>query len=254
MKFYRSLNTIKAISFDLDDTLYSNRPVMVATEAAMPGFFQQLLSGQKLSEQKFADFPKAQAITFDKHFWREFRITAYRSNQALGDDVTALRLATYTAGIESLGATREQAVKLAEQAMAFFITKRCDFTVPAASIELLSTLRQHMPVVAISNGNVDTKAIGLDQHFDFIYHAGNGMAKKPAGDLFAKASQDLALPAQHILHVGDCGYADIVGALRAGFQAAWLSCYDIGKPIRVLPHIELSEVTQLSRLVTQSST
>ena len=35
MKFYRRLANIKAISFDLDDTLYSNRPVMVAIEKKM---------------------------------------------------------------------------------------------------------------------------------------------------------------------------------------------------------------------------
>ena len=32
MQFYRRLSAIKAISFDLDDTLYNNRPVMQGIE------------------------------------------------------------------------------------------------------------------------------------------------------------------------------------------------------------------------------
>ncbi|NMP30718.1 HAD-IA family hydrolase [Thalassotalea sp. M1531] len=238
MKFYRSLAPIKAISFDLDDTLYSNRPVMLATEQAMLPYFSQLLS----------PYCQSRNITFDKNFWRPYRIAAFKQNEALINDVTQLRLATYTMGIASLNVTAEQAQELAQQAMAYFLTRRCDFTVPDTSLELLSQLRAKYPLVAISNGNVDTNAIGLDKYFDHIYHAGNGLDKKPAPDLFMRAGDELAIPCRHILHVGDCGYADIIGALRAGMQAAWLSCYDVGKPITVLPHIEINNVAELAAL------
>ncbi|WP_448554160.1 HAD-IA family hydrolase [Thalassotalea montiporae] len=243
MKFYRTLKPIKAISFDLDDTLYSNRPVMVATERAMPGYFQQLLS----------PLLAGKTVTFDRHFWQPHRTAAIEQNPAIRHDVTALRLATYQLGIASLGAEKAQAKSLAEQAMAHFLATRSDFSVPTSSIELLQQLREHVPVVAISNGNVDTQAIGLKDQFDHIYHAGNGLKMKPAGDLFEQAAQDLAIACEHILHVGDCGRADILGALRAGCQAAWLSCYDVGKPLKVLPHIELSDVTELAGLAPHLS-
>jgi len=67
--------------------------------------------------------------------------------------------------------------------------------------------------------------------------------------MFNLASQKLAIKPSQLLHVGDCGRADIQGALRAGCQAAWLSCYDVGQPITALPHIELSNVTQLKQLL-----
>lgn len=237
MKFYRSIGSIKAVSFDLDDTLYSNRPVMVAAEKAMQPFFKTLL----------ADFDNAPDV-FNKGFWWPFRTEAKQTNPALRHDVTQIRKVTYQAGIESLGASAKQAEQMAEQAMAFFLAKRSDFTVPETSLALLKNIRQHVPVIAISNGNVDTDAIGISEYFDGIYHAGNGLNKKPDTAMFQQASQDLAIDCQHILHVGDCGYADILGALRAGMQTAWLSCYDVGKPIKVLPHIEIDAVEQLSSL------
>lgn len=216
---------------------------MIATERAMPSYFQQLLS----------PFLAGQTVTFDRHFWTLHRTSVIEQNPQIKHDVTALRIATYQLGIESLSVEKAQAKSLAEQAMAHFLTTRSNFTVPTSSIELLRLLRKHLPVVAISNGNVDTQAIGLKDHFDHIYHAGNGLKMKPAGDLFEQAAQDLGIDCQHILHVGDCGRADILGALRAGCQAAWLSCYDVGKPIKVLPHIELSNVTELARLAPHLS-
>jgi len=239
VKIYRSLTKIKAISFDLDDTLYSNRPVMVATEKAMVPYFNELLSS----------YSQTKGIQFNKDFWRPFRIDAYRQSPLFKNDVSQLRLATYTAGIQSLDIPQAEAIRFAKQAMAYFLEKRSDFSVPSSSLALLMHLKTKYPLVAISNGNVDTKAIGLDGYFDHIYHAGNGMAKKPAGDLFDLASQDLAISSQHILHVGDCGFADILGAHRAGMQTAWLSCYNVGKPISVLPHIELQNVAELAAFI-----
>ncbi|MFD2165729.1 HAD-IA family hydrolase [Thalassotalea euphylliae] len=239
MKFYRRIGQIKAISFDLDDTLYSNRPVMVATEQAMLAYFKQHLS------PLLSNPPAA----FDRNFWRPFRHAAINDNVQLKHDVTALRLDTYTRGIFALCHDNIRAKQMAQQAFDFFMAKRSDFTVPESSKALLAKLRTKMPVVAISNGNVDTDAIGLTSYFDAIYHAGNGLAKKPHIDMFQAASNNINVPLKHILHVGDCGFADITGALRAGMQTAWLSCYDVGRPIKTLPHIELTAVEQLEHII-----
>jgi len=95
--------------------------------------------------------------------------------------------------------------------------------------------------------------LGISKYFQHIYHAGwqqDGqlLKQKPASDMFTLACQELAIKPQQLLHVGDCGRADIQGALIAGCQTAWLSCYDVGKPISVLPHIEISSPSQLQLL------
>jgi putative hydrolase of the HAD superfamily len=41
MRFYRPVGLISAITFDLDDTLYDNRPVILRTEQESLLFVQQ---------------------------------------------------------------------------------------------------------------------------------------------------------------------------------------------------------------------
>jgi len=246
MKFYRRLSSIKAISFDLDDNLYSNKPVMLAIEKKMIAYFAKVLA------EKLQNLP-IEHKGFSQHYWFDFRKLAIKNQPDLRHDVVRIRLVTYQLGLMSLGFSEKVALQMAQAALDYFISLRSDFTVPQSSKNLLASLSKRYPLVAISNGNVDTKAIGIDHYFQHTYHAGwqsdNTLLKqKPASDMFLLACQKLAIKPSQLLHVGDCGRADIQGALLAGCQAAWLSCYDVGKPISVLPHIELSEINQLEQL------
>lgn len=245
MKFYRRLSKIKAISFDLDDTLYSNKPVMQAIEKKMIAYFATL-----------AVF---KGLAFDQHqmlnhrFWYYFRHQAILEQPDLAHDVAQVRLVTYRLGFISLGLSERVAEEQAQAALDYFIALRSDFIVPEPSKKLLVNLSKKYSLIAISNGNVDTKALGISPYFQHVYHAGwqtDGtlLRQKPASDMFSLACWQLAIKPSQLLHVGDCGCADIQGALLAGCQAAWLSLYDVGKPITVLPHIELSTLNQLEQL------
>lgn len=247
MKFYRRLTEVKAISFDLDDTLYSNKPVMQAIEIKMIAYFSKLPLLQK--------YTTSQKILFDTQFWSQFRRQAILKKPDLVHDVVQVRLVTYRLGFVSLGLAKDIAQQQAQAALDHFISLRSNFTVPKESEKLLADLSQQYPLIAISNGNVDTKTLGISQYFQDIYHAGwqaDGrlLKQKPVTDMFTLACRHLALKPSQILHVGDCGRADIQGALRAGCQAAWLSCYDVGKPITVLPHVELNNIIQLEFLLS----
>lgn len=245
MKFYRRLSKIKAISFDLDDTLYSNKPVMLSIEQKMIDYFAHLAA--------FKNETSTTNNCLDHFFWSTFRRQAIMAQPDLMHDVVQVRLVTYRLGLISLGLSEKSAQKEAQAALDYFISLRSDFIVPVQSHTLLAKLSAKYPLVAISNGNVDTRTIGIDHYFQHVFHAGwqeNGtlLRQKPKTDMFTLACQQLGINSSQLLHVGDCGFADIQGALRAGCQSAWLSCYDVGKPIRVIPHIELSTLTQLERL------
>jgi len=249
MKFYRRLTQIKAISFDLDDTLYSNKPVMQSIEKKMIAYFSQLTILKHSLNNCMPDHSKL----LDVHFWSHFRRQAILKQPGLAHDVVQARLVSYQLGFKSLGLAENVAGQQAQAAVDYFIELRSDFTVPEQSTKLLANLSENYALIAISNGNVDTKVLGISQYFQHIYHAGwqtNGslLKQKPASDMFVLACQQLAIKPSQLLHVGDCGYADIQGALRAGCQAAWLPCYDVGKPIKVLPHIELNKLNLLEQL------
>ena len=245
MKFYRRLSNIKAISFDLDDTLYRNKPVMLAIEKKMIAYFANLA----VIKDKASDHHKM----LDQRFWYHFRHQAISKQPDLVHDVVRVRLVSYRLGFISLGLVENIAERQAQAALDYFIQLRSDFVVPEKSKKLLANLSKKYPLIAISNGNVDTNALGISHYFRHIYHAGwqaDGtlLKQKPESDMFNVACQQLVIKPSQLLHVGDCGRADIQGALLAGCQTAWLPCYGVGKPISLLPHIELIKLNQLEQL------
>ena len=257
MQCYRRLTEIKAISFDLDDTLYNNRPIMLAIETKMTAYFAT----------RFAALLPNVNATFNRKFWAPYRQQAIGINQDVAHDVVRLRLESYRLGFIAHKLSNEISKKEAKAGLDYFISLRSDFTVPHESLELLEALSKKYPLVAISNGNVDTKAIGIAQYFKHIYHAGyQGVGNhglevdgslncecllrmKPATDMFDVVCKQLDILPEQLLHVGDCGVADIHGALNAGCQSAFLSKYGVGKPLKQLPHIALTNISQLRTLV-----
>ncbi len=258
MQFYRRLTAIKAISFDLDDTLYNNRPVMLAIEKKMVDYFTEkfaILLPKLLSEPK---------QVFNRRFWAPYRQQAIKAHQDISHDVVRLRFESYRLGLLAHNLSAEQAKKEAQAGLDYFINLRSDFTVPKASHELLASLSKEFPLVSISNGNVNTKALGIDHYFQHIYHAGfqtgdlhdeseHLLRQKPATDMFSLVCQQLDILPEQLLHVGDCGFADIHGALNAGCQTAWLPHYGVGKNLQQIPHIELAQVSDLSQLLSQKT-
>jgi len=237
MKFYRRLQPIAAISFDLDDTLYANRPIMVNAEQKMLAYFSQY-------------FPQtaSQGEQACRYYWRQYRSQALALDATLIHDVTALRLESYYLAIKALGVESQLARQQAKKALCYFIEQRSEFELPTESKRLLMLLKTYFPLVAITNGNVDFNKLGLNHYFQAIYHPGKGIKRKPAHDMFNKACQQLMIMPAQLLHVGDCGHADIYGALQAGCQTAWINRYGVGKPIKVLPHIELTNISELALL------
>jgi putative hydrolase of the HAD superfamily len=249
MQIYRRLTAIKAISFDLDDTLYNNLPVMLAIEPKMQDYFRA----------RFAILSPQLNKTFDRYFWASYRYQAIEIDKNIGHDVAKLRFETYRLGFLAQNITAQQAVIEAHAGVAYFVKLRSDFSIPTESHNVLLSLGKTLPIVAISNGNVDTKALGIDHYFQHIYHAGfqqsdtdspeQLLRQKPANDMFRLALEQLAISPKELLHVGDCGFADVYGALNAGCQTAWLPKYGIGKSLRQIPHIELANIDELLSFV-----
>lgn len=236
MRFNRRLKPFSAISFDLDDTLYHNAPVMRATDEKMLAYFTQKL-------------PALVNRQYDHHFWFVFRQQLLQQQPDLIHDVAELRLQSYFTGIQSIGIDHSAAHNMAKEALAYFVQERSNFSVLKEVHQLLAALKQRWPLVAISNGNADTNMVGIRDYFENVYHAGNGLKQKPFTDMFQLACQQLSCEPQAILHVGDCGHSDIYGAIKSGCQSAWISCYQVGKPISILPTIELNDVVELQHLL-----
>lgn len=232
MQLYKALTPITALSFDLDDTLYDNKPVIAAAEAAM----RQCLARHAPITQ-----------SFDSDYWWQQRLLLAKLQPAIRHDMGRWRLLAVAAGLEALGLTQCEAAEVAELAYDAFWQARTRIHIQPAVTQLLRQLANHYPLVAITNGNACIQRMRLGDLFEFSLQAGPDGRMKPYSDLFIVAAQRLDLQPQQILHIGDSHRADVLGALNAGCQAAWLDHYQ--QPVSVLPHIRLTDLQQLSALI-----
>lgn len=238
MKFYRPLSSVKAMTFDLDDTLYDNRPVIRHVEAEMAKWLHHhhpVSASQPLS------------------WWHGIKLRLAQEDTWLTNDVTLWRFKQIECGLTELGYTPEQATQAANEAIEQVHRLRSDFSVPQESHQVLAALADKVPLVAITNGNVDVDRIGLSDYFSLVLKAGPDGYAKPHQEMFDKAQQFLSVPAQNILHVGDHVNSDVAGAVRAGFKACWfndqqLDIYSCGKS-RVLPDVEVNRLRDLLLLI-----
>lgn len=238
MHFYRSLKPVKALTFDLDDTLYDNTPFMARAEKAVIESLQQQAN---LPHIKFEDFSKVKnAILLDEPdiyhdvlIWRVAAIKLFLTIHGMTDKI------------------RQQ--KITDIVMTNFISERNKITVPQSTLDTLANLAQKYPLAVITNGNAEIDKIGLTSYFKFSLRAGPDGLAKPFVDMFQIAADRLSVPIENILHVGDYLYADVQGAINSGMQSCWLNITDSdiyqNNDATLLPHVEIKQLSELNNLL-----
>ncbi len=240
MRFYKALSKVKALTFDLDDTLYNNAPRIAAAEA----WFAAYLTERYALPQ----------FTANPAFWAQLKEECAAAAPSLRDDVTLLRARALEYSFARLKcplSSPSEAMELVQ----IFIRKRSEVPVPPASLQLLSYLKSRLPLAAVSNGNVQLEALGLQPYFVFDLRPSlqPGRRSKPCADLFYEAAARFGCAPSEILHVGDEPATDVNGALGAGCQCAWLKGGIAGLSpgsvaLRQLPTLELDSLQELQLL------
>lgn len=238
MHFYRPLRPLAALTFDLDDTLYDNRPAIRQTEQQSMAFLQNY--HPRLSRFQSTDLHR-------------LRQELCEQEPEIYHDVTQWRWRAIHLALSREGLSDVEATIGADAAMQNFALWRSRIEVPAATHATLRALGERYPLVAITNGNADPALCGLGGYFQFVLRAGPDGRAKPYQDMYQLASERLGVAARQILHVGDDLTTDIAGALHAGFQACWINEYqrDLMQSAdsRLLPHIEISRLASLAALL-----
>lgn len=238
MHFYRPLSPIQAITFDLDDTLYDNHPVIDKTE-------EEVLRFIRAYDPRFSHFVQNDLYTF--------RGIVAEQEPDVCHDITRWRWLSAKMMLCHYGYSREDALKGADHIMAHFTYWRNQIDVPESTHEILIKLAEKLPLVAITNGNAEPDACGLGDYFQFVLKAGPDGRSKPFCDMYRLAAKRLEIAPQSILHVGDNLVTDVEGAIKSGMQACWINpghkTLMEEKDVRLLPHVEISQLASLLSLV-----
>lgn len=205
---------IKAVLFDLDDTLWPIVPVIARAELLLFDWLRE----------------HAPAVTrqFTIDSLRQQRLDLVASNPVFKFDLWQLRHAALTIAFNSVG---EDAGKV-DAAMAVFSEARHAVR-PFDDVEpVLDRLRQHRRLLlgTVSNGFADLGKIGLAQHFQTSIAAHSFGCAKPDPAIFHAACAALNVAPAETVYAGDDPLLDVVGAQQAGLHAVWINRFD-----RVLP-------------------
>ncbi|WP_312047403.1 5-amino-6-(5-phospho-D-ribitylamino)uracil phosphatase YigB, partial [Erwinia sp.] len=204
MHFYRPLRPVAAMTFDLDDTLYDNRPVIGRTAKETHAFLQAY-------HPALNEFSPLQ--------YQQLRDSLLEKEPDIYHDVSEWRRRAVELAMLNSGLTASEAEKGSHDVMAHFAYWRSQIEVPAETHSTLAALAAKIPLVAITNGNAEPHLFGLDKYFKFILRAGPHGRAKPYHDMYHLAAEKLDLPLHSILHVGDDLTTDVAGAVRSGMQA-----------------------------------
>lgn len=226
------LGKIKAITLDLDDTLWPIWPTIERAEQALHDWLSQ-------------NAPMTAALFANPAALREIRGETTTSRPDLKNDMSALRRESIRLALRRAG----DDPSLAESAFEVFFAERQRVTLFEDALPALEFLARRYPLVALSNGNADLQRIGLAHFFRAAISAREFGVGKPDPRIFHAAAGAVDTMPDGILHIGDDATLDALGALNAGMQAAWLNRSDQLWPHEQEPHLTLTHLGELTELL-----
>lgn len=201
-----SMDEIRAITLDLDDTLWPIDPVIEAAE-------------QRLYEWLSEHCPRV-VRAHDVETMRQIRLLLARENEDIAHDLTEVRRRSLEHLIVIEAAYPRS---LVEDAMMEFLEHRNRVEFFPDVMPFLSRVSGSFPLLSISNGNADLRRVGLSELFLTHISARDVGAAKPDAKLFLAACDHLELAPDQVLHIGDHPVQDILGAARVGMRTIWVN-------------------------------
>jgi HAD superfamily hydrolase (TIGR01509 family) len=193
------------LSFDLDDTLWAVEPVLIAAESAMLSWLQE----------RHPEIMQGVCVTS----LRAMRARVAEQYPERSHDMTFLR----RRALANMFIEAGHPAAHADEAFEVFFAARNRVKLYDEVEAALERLSAHYRLFALSNGNADLKRCGIAHLFEGHVTAIEAGAAKPDGRIFAHLLKLAGVEARQVLHIGDDAHADVVGAMQAGMQAAWLN-------------------------------
>ncbi len=207
------MNQIKAIGFDLFNTLITVEPQTLGE--AMGRLFKSLTNdGFELDEESFKQRYRQAASRFLEETRREGRETHNRF--------------WISAALNNMGYNVPPGdPRIAEAVEGYFSAFYPHCRLVPGTKEMLESLSGTYRIGLLSNfthapaAREILKTVGLTPFFERVLISGELGFRKPHRLVFDRLIESLEVEGNHILYVGDDPESDIMGAIKAGIQPVW---------------------------------
>uniref|UniRef100_UPI003340B549 HAD family hydrolase n=1 Tax=Limnohabitans sp. TaxID=1907725 RepID=UPI003340B549 len=178
------ITKIRAITLDLDDTLWPVWPTIGRAETALQAWLA-------------AHAPRTAVLSADAELKKAIRVEINARHADRAHDLSFLRLQSIRALLQQAGDPEH----LAEPAFEVFFAERQRVDLFDDALPALRFWSQRMPVVALSNGNADVHRVGIGEHFHASVSAQSLGVAKPDLRIFKAAAAAAGVQPHEVLHI-----------------------------------------------------
>ena len=211
-----STGPIRAVTFDLDDTLWDVQPAIERAERDLRAWLE-------------ANCPEM-AARYDRDALFRIRNEIIAATPHLRHDVSEVRVQVLKTALVRTGRGNGEAERLARSGFEVFLDARHIIDYYEHAVEVLRTLGRRYLVGALTNGNADVRRLDIGPLFHFAIQAGEVGMSKPEPAMFEEAMRRARLRADEIVHVGDHLENDVAGAQRLGWYTVWFNRARAARP------------------------
>lgn len=229
---------LKAILFDLDDTLYDDMASSLATilEVACMAAESHDVDPEHLArvvrktakgiwyQSPMADFAVTVGMSSWEGLWAKFEGDSDESRQ-MRDWVAAYRDQVWYQSLENVGIRDDALAK--RLAQAYPQIRRQNHHLFDDALPVVKQIGERYRLGLVTNGAVDLQSekvdgAGLRDVFDTVAISGEVAVGKPHRAVFDLVLARLALSIDEVIMVGNSQKSDIVGANRIGMTSVWI--------------------------------
>jgi HAD superfamily hydrolase (TIGR01549 family) len=231
------ITNLKAILFDIDDTLFDRDKAQREVLHLIVREFHDIFTG--IDKEMIAEA-----------FSESDRIATQEYNAGASIDVA--RTGRSRRFLKILGLSEDYADRIT----AMYIKSYPGIKAPVRRAKfVLGKLAKKFQLAVISNGSPDVQyrklaALGIKHLFDCIILSEEVGIRKPDPGIFRKATALLVREPEECLSVGNSYDTDILGAKRVGMPACWFNPHGLRlSSVDIKPDFEISALSEIFRIL-----
>jgi putative hydrolase of the HAD superfamily len=259
--------TIRAVFFDLDDTLLWDERSVEETFAHVCAYASsrcgvdphRLEAAVREQARKlyasYETYPFTQNIGINpfEGLWADFRLGDNPNFRKLQQLAPEYRRSAWTMGLKETGIDNPELG--AELGQLFYEERRKRPYVYDETFDILKQLKDRYILLLLTNGSPDLQQEKLDgvpelaSYFHHIIISGNFGQGKPSPELFAHALERAGVAPHEAIMVGDKLTTDILGANRSGLHSVWINRRGMERGDDIVPAYEITNLMEIPDVI-----